>query len=62
MLKLDVRERAALLGHSVETNQVYYTKIRMEEEVDNIRLKMDDNDVQQNSTENVIPFKPKKIS
>ncbi|WP_207726433.1 hypothetical protein [Anaerocolumna chitinilytica] len=47
---MDVRERASLLGHSVETNQAYYTKIRMEEEVDNIRLKMDDktfNNIQQ---------------
>ncbi|BCK00733.1 hypothetical protein bsdcttw_37730 [Anaerocolumna chitinilytica] len=50
VLNLDVRERASLLGHSVETNQAYYTKIRMEEEVDNIRLKMDDktfNNIQQ---------------
>lgn len=61
-LKLDVRQRAALLGHSVETNEAYYSKIRMEEEVDNVRMKMDDNDVQQNSTEKVIPFRTKKIS
>jgi hypothetical protein len=62
VLKLDERQRAALLGHSVETNQAYYSKIHMEVEVDNIRLKMNDNDVQQNSTQKVIPFRTKKIS
>ncbi len=31
VLKLDVGQRAALLGHSVDTNEAYYTKIRMEE-------------------------------
>lgn len=34
----------------------------MEEEVDNIRLKMAGNDVQQNSTDKVLPFRTKKIS
>lgn len=62
VLNLDVRQRAALLGHSVETNQAYYSKIRMKEELDDIRLKMNDNDVQQNSTKKVIPFRTKKIS
>lgn len=62
VLNLDVRQRAALLGHSVETNLAYYTKIRMKEELDDIRLKMNDNDVQQNSTKKVIPFRTKKIS